>query len=125
MKKLYGLLISVSFIITFSAVDVFAQKGGKGRYRKVALKKDAKKNGYKVDEQSRQQYFLQILGAEDPLKKRVLSGEELVEYKCRKILEILEKRILFENGNSRLIKIECAEVDLIVKPRILLLDEPE
>jgi len=126
MRKIYGLLIGISFIIAFAAIDALAQKGGKGRYRKVPLTKNAKKNGYKVTEPSRQQYFLQIFGAEDPITKRKLTEEELVEYKCREMLKNIQKRILFDfNGNSGLIKIECAEVDLIMKPQILLLDEPE
>ena len=125
MKKIYVPLIAVSFVIAFSAIDVVAQKGGKGRYRKVSLTKDAAKNGYKATEPSRQQYYLQIFGAEDPVKKRVLTGEELVEYKCREILKAIARRIIFNNGNTERFRIECSEADLITKPQILLLDEPE
>ncbi len=51
IKKNYiSLLIALVavFIIFFSTTDSFGQKGGKGRYRKVALTKGAKKNGYTV-----------------------------------------------------------------------------
>lgn len=128
LKKIYSsvlMILAVSFIIGLTVTDSFGQKGGKGRYRKVGLTKDAKKNGYKVTEQGRQQYFLQIFGAENPITKRRLSSEELVEYKCREILKMLEKRILFENGNTGLTRFECSEADLTVKPQILLLDEPD
>ena len=128
MKKIYNVLaisIALCFVVGLSAADSPAQKGGKGRYRKVSLTKNAAKNGYKVTEPSRQQYYLQIIGAEDPLKKRVLTGEELVEYRCREILKAVERRILFNNGNTEPFRIECSEADLIIKPQILLLDEPE
>jgi hypothetical protein len=125
INKIISLLIIAGFIVAFSATDSFAQKGGKGRYRKVALTKDAPKNGYKVTEPSRKQFYLQIFGAEDPLKKRVLTGEELVEYRCREMLNAIERRIFFNNGNTEPFKIECSEADLILKPQILLLDEPE
>lgn len=125
MKRIYVLLIAISFIIGMSTIDAVAQKGGKGRYRKVPLTKDAAKNGYRVTEPSHQQFYMQIFGAEDPVRKRRLSAEELVEYKCREILNNIERRIVFNNGNAGPFRIECSAADLITKPQILLLDEPE
>jgi hypothetical protein len=125
-KKIYFLSViglAISFVIAFSSIEALSQKGGKGRYRKVSLTKGAKKNGYTVTQHGRNEYFLQIFGAEDPLTKKRVEGEKEVEFKCKE--PSLSKvpyihRLFFSNGNTQPKKIECL---LLVSPRIIILEE--
>jgi hypothetical protein len=125
IKTTYGsiiIVLMVSFIISFSTIDLFAQKGSKGRYRKVSLTKGAKKNGYTVTQHGGE-YFLQIFGAEDPLTKKRVEGEKEVEFRCKE--PSLSKipyihRLFFTNGNTQPKKIECL---LLVSPRIIIPEE--
>lgn len=108
----------VSFI---STIETFSQEGGKGRYRKVALTKGAKKNGYTVIQHGRDEYFLQVNGAEDPLTKKKLEGEKEVEFRCGANVPIF-KKLLFRNGLSRSEKVECL---ILISPRIIIQKETD
>lgn len=112
--------LTVQLVVAVSASDSFAQKGGKGRYRKVSLTKGAKKNGYVVTQQGRNEFFLQINNAEDPLTKKRLEGEKEVEFKCKEpLLSNVPyiHRFLFSNGNTERKKIEFL---ILITPRIII-----
>ncbi len=113
------------FVPLALANDAIAQKARKYRERRILLTLNADINGFKITEPARQEYRIQIFRAEDPVTKRRLSGEELVEYKCREMLEIVTRKILFNEGNTGVIGIECREIDLIVTPRILIREDAE
>jgi len=122
INALMSFVLALSLIVAFSAIDSFAQKSGKGRYRKVALNKGAKKNGYTVTQQGRKEYYFQINSAEDPLTKKRLEGEKEVEFKCKEPvlsdLPIIHK-LLFNNGNTDRRKIECLN---LITPQIIIRD---
>lgn len=115
------IILGVSFAIAFSATDLFAQKGGKGRYRKVSLKKDARQNGYSTTILKGEIYF-DAKKVEDPLEKKLLEGLKEVEFRCKQNDPLIRLPISFANGNSLRIKVSCV---ILIEPQILLLDEPE
>ena len=78
---LVAVAIAICFVIGLSAVDSFAQKGGKGRYRKVTLKKDARKDGYKKITIQNVSY-LQAINAQNPETGKPVEGRQKLEIKC-------------------------------------------
>lgn len=117
MKKIYVLLTAVCFVIAFSAIDLFAQKSGKGRY--VTLKRNERKNAYKTVMEIGVIYF-EAENVQDPLDGKPLRGEKDLEYKCTADSLPLIKKLLFSNGRSNRQPIECL---VLISPRIIILDE--
>lgn len=85
IKKIYVSLImiaAVCLVTGLSATDSFAQKGGKGRYRKVVkLKKDARTNGYKVTVEENLTY-VQAIKVKDPETGELIEGDVQVVLDC-------------------------------------------
>lgn len=113
------IVFAVSFIVAFSATDLFAQKGGKGRYRKVSLKKDARKNGYKITLEGNVTYF-EAKQVEDPLTKKLIEALKELEYRCREDEPLTRIPLTFTAGNSSRVRISCS---LPFEPKILISDE--
>lgn len=111
----------VTFFIFLSASDCVAQKSGKGRYRTVKLKKDARTNGYKIITEGAN-IFLEAINVKDPDTKEPVEGEVELRYKCKNDDPPITIRFPLSGGVSGRVKITCL---VLIEPQILLLDEPD
>jgi hypothetical protein len=109
---------AVSLVTGLSVTDSFGQKSGKERYRKVSLKKDARKNGYATTTSYGVIYF-EAKEVEDPLEKKLLEGLKLLEYRCRQDDLPTTLSLTFSAGNSRRARVPCL---ILIKPTILIGD---
>lgn len=108
-------------LIVFSPVDSLGQKLGKGRYRRVSLKKDARKNGYTTTLQGTEIYF-EANDVEDPTTEELLEGLKKLVFRCRQDDLLNEASLAFSRGRSRRLKVQCL---ILLQPQILIPDEPE
>ena len=130
MKKFKCLLIVISLIIAFSAVDSFGQKNSKAdkskeivkkEQHKLLLKKNARKNGYKITVEGNITYF-EAVKVEDPATKKLLEGLKELGYRCRKDEPLTTTLLTFSAGNSQRVRVSCP---VLIEPQIILLGEPE
>jgi hypothetical protein len=119
MFKICVLLITISFVAAFSAIDSYAQKSGKGRYRKVSLNKDARKNGYKITVEAAVNYF-EAVEVEDPLTKKLLETLKKLEYRCRQDEPLTTISLTFSRGNSRRVRVPCV---ILIQPKIIIKED--
>jgi hypothetical protein len=122
-RKIYAPLmfaLMVSLVIAFSVTDSFAQKGGKGRYRHISLKKGVKKNGYTTLQRGANEIFVRVVGAEDPNTGKKLEGEKKLEYKCKLNDIPIVTSLLFSKGVSTPQKVECL---ILITPRVIVLED--
>jgi hypothetical protein len=117
MKKIYVLMIAICFVIAFSAVDLFAQKSGKGRY--VTLKRNERKNSYKTVSENGEIIF-EAENVEDPSDGAFLRGKKKLEYRCELGQIPFVKELLFSNGRSNRQQVECL---MLITPRIIIQEE--
>ncbi len=114
-------VFAVSLVLAFSATDLLAQKAGKGRYRKVSIQKDARKNGYKITTEGNVTYF-EARQVEDPLTKKLLEAMKELEYRCRADGPFTRVPLIFSAGNTPRTRVPCP---ILFEPRILILDVDE
>lgn len=120
IKKIYRLLIitlTISFVIGFSAAELFAQRSGEVRY--VTLKRNERKNTYKTVMENGLIYF-EAENVEDPLDGTLLRGEKKLEYKCAADGIPIIKKLLFSSGRSNRQKVECL---VLITPRIIIAED--
>ncbi len=113
-------LLIVSLIF-FSVSESAAQKGGKGRYKIIKVKKDARINGYKIITEGVNIYF-EAINVKDPDTKEPAEGEVELRYKCTKDDPPISLRFPLTGGVSGRVKVTCL---VLIEPQILLLDEPD
>lgn len=122
-KICYPLILSlmITFLPVFSSAEVYPEKTGETWIKKVKLKKNARANGFKIIRKGSDFYF-EAVKVTDPGKKKLVEGETQLEYRCEGGNLITAVKVLFNNGNSIRIKVEC--IDLI-NPQIIIMDEEE
>lgn len=117
MKKVYGLLTAVSFLATFSAFDLFAQKSSTESY--VQLKRNERKNSYKTVSENGEIIF-EAENVEDSKNGELLRGKKKLEYRCQLSEIPYIKELLFSGGRSNRQKVECL---VLITPRIIIQKE--
>lgn len=93
-----------------------------GRTRRVALIRNARKNGY-TTRQERNAIYFQANDVEDPVTKKLVEGVKVLEYRCQANKPRLEMYLPMEFGRSKGVKVNCT-VDVFRDPQIILADEP-
>ncbi len=113
------LFMSIGFLCFFSATESNAQKTGEKSEKHIVLKKDARKNGYKIIIQDGTYYF-EANKVTDSVSKKLIEGVHRLLYRCNENGQELPLPATFIRGNSNRIQVACL---ILIQPRILLLDE--
>lgn len=94
---------------------VAGQKEKKGRSagRRVALKKDARKNGYTTKLEGTETY-LEANDVEDPTTEELIEGLMRLRYRCGSADQFYEESLMFSKGRSPRLKLQCGPTEVAV-----------
>jgi hypothetical protein len=116
------LLVMISFFLpVFFPTDVQAESNSEKWIKKVKLKKNAKANGFKITFKSSKIYFVAIK-VTDPGTKKLVEGEQILEYRCKETDKVMTITLTFIGGNSNNIQITCTE---LITAQIIIMNEEE
>ena len=106
------LLFMLPFFTILSSAgvqDVHIQETGENWIKKIKLKKNARVNGFKINVRSGVSYF-EAVKVTDPGTKKLVEGEQQLEYQCKESNEINTITLTFSEGNSASIPVSCLDV---------------
>ena len=84
----------------------------------IPLTRYGKINTYSVRETGSKTFEFTAINVEDPVKKKPITGEVELQYKCGRIPYI--NRLFLRSGSSQPLKVECL---VLVTPRIIISEE--
>lgn len=108
------LLFVLPFCTIFSSYriqDVQIQETCDKGIKKLKLIKNAKINGFRIKYRSDIIYF-EAIKVTDPGTKKLVEGEQQIEYRCKESNEVKTITLTFSEGNSIGIPVSCLDVIL-------------
>lgn len=111
MKKtvLFLTVLLISILPVFFSADAHTEVISEKWIKKVKLKKNAITNGFKITHRSDKIYF-EAVKVTDPLTKKLVEGEQQLEYRCKESNDVKTITLTFSEGNSASIPVSCLDV---------------
>jgi hypothetical protein len=104
----YLFLMALTFLLIFSLSSVaFSQRTGGDGEKKITLKKNKKVNGYKIQTRGEGEFYVNILGAVNPLTGKKLDGKYKFVYRCAQVVGLITVAVILAKGYVEQ-KIRCS-----------------